>query len=274
MSEELVISSDALALTALVTGASSGIGLEFCRQLAEQGINVILVSNQVTELAAARDSLAERHPNLRFWSYYKDLSEADAAQELYDYCRSNGITVDILINNAGIFNFKETLSMTPERINIFIDLHMRTLTMLCYLFGGDMKRRKSGFILNMSSMSCWAPMPGLSMYSSTKAYIRVFSRSLYYELIEDGVGVTVACPGGIATDLFGLPENLKKLALALRAISTPQAFVKCALKHMFNRDKQFVDGWLNKLAIIMVYFTPTWIRLIVKHKLLNKNVTR
>lgn len=274
MADIAVITSNYMALTALVTGASSGIGLEFCRQLAAQGINVVMVSNQMTELGSARDSLAAQFPSLRFWAHYKDLSEPDAAQELYSYCRDNGITIDVLINNAGIFNFKETLDLTPERLNLFIDLHMRTLTHLCHLFGAEMKRRQSGYILNMSSLSCWAPMPGLSMYSATKAYIRVFSRCLYYELHDDGVGVTAACPGGISTNLFGLPPKLMKLALALHAVRTPESFVRLALRHMFRRDKQFVDGWINKLAVAAVCFVPTWMRMIVKHKLLNKNVTR
>lgn len=266
--QKLIAHSDAM-MTALVTGASSGIGLEFCRQLASMGINILMISNQMEQLAAARDALAKEHPDQRFWAHYRDLSEPDAADEIFDFCSANGIVVDILINNAGIFDFKEITATTPERISLFVDLHMRTTSLLCLRFGSEMKRRRQGYILNMSSMSCWMPMPGIGMYAATKSYIRVFSRTLYLELKESGVGVTVACPGGIATDLFGLPRSLQRLGVRLGALATPEAFVKGALKRLFAHKKQYINGFINRLAILFVSLLPDRIRLIVKHKMLD-----
>lgn len=272
-SDSVILHSD-VAMTALVTGASSGIGLEFCHQLASMGINLLMVSNQMQELANARDTLAAKYPDQRFWAHYKDLAHPDAAEEIYAYCLQNGIVVDILINNAGIFSFKTITDTTTDRLNLFIDLHMRTVTQLCQRFAIDMKSRRSGYILNMSSMSCWMPMPGIGMYAATKAYIRVFSRSLALELKDYGVGVTVACPGGIATDLFGLPRNLQRLGLKLGVLATPQRFVSGALKRMFNHKKQYINGFINRLAIVSVAILPDSMRLIVKHKLLDKNGTK
>ena len=266
--QKVIAHCDAM-MTALVTGASSGIGLEFCRQLASMGINILMISNQMEQLAAARDELARKHPEQRFWAHFKDLSEPDAADEILDFCHSNGIVVDILINNAGIFDFKEITATTPERLNLFIDLHMRTTSLLCLRFGSEMKSRRQGYILNMSSMSCWMPMPGIGMYAATKSYIRVFSRTLHLELKESGVGVTVACPGGIATDLFGLPRNLQRLGVRLGALATPEAFVKGALRRMFAHKKQYINGFINRLAILFVSLLPDRIRLIVKHKMLD-----
>ena len=272
-SDSVILHSD-VAMTALVTGASSGIGLEFCHQLASMGINLLMVSNQMQELANARDTLAAKYPDQRFWAHYKDLAHPDAAEEIYAYCSQNGIVVDILINNAGIFSFKTITDTTTDRLNLFIDLHMRTVTQLCQRFAIDMKSRRSGYILNMSSMSCWMPMPGIGMYAATKAYIRVFSRSLALELKDYGVGVTVACPGGIATDLFGLPRNLQRLGVKLGVLATPQRFVSGALKRMFNHKKQYINGFINRLAIVAVALLPDSMRLIVKHKLLDKNGTK
>lgn len=272
-SDSVILHSD-VAMTALVTGASSGIGLEFCHQLASMGINLLMVSNQMQELANARDTLAAKYPDQRFWAHYKDLAHPDAAEEIYAYCLQNGIVVDILINNAGIFSFKTITDTTTDRLNLFIDLHMRTVTQLCQRFAIDMKSRRSGYILNMSSMSCWMPMPGIGMYAATKAYIRVFSRSLALELKDYGVGVTVACPGGIATDLFGLPRNLQRLGVKLGVLATPQRFVSGALKRMFNHKKQYINGFINRLAIVAVALLPDSMRLIVKHKLLDKNGTK
>ena len=113
-------------------------------------------------------------------------------------------------------------------------------------------------------------MPGIGMYAATKAYIRVFSHTLALELKESGVGVTVACPGGIATDLFGLPRNLQRLGVKVGALATPQRFVRNALKRMFNRKKQYINGFINRLAIVTVSILPDRIRLIVKHKMLDK----
>ena len=272
-SDSVILHSD-VAMTALVTGASSGIGLEFCHQLASMGINLLMVSNQMQELANARDTLAAKYPDQRFWVHYKDLAHPDAADEIYAYCSQNGIVVDILINNAGIFSFKTIWVCTTDSLNLFIDLHMRTVTQLCQRFAIDMKSRRSGYILNMSSMSCWMPMPGIGMYAATKAYIRVFSRSLALELKDYGVGVTVACPGGIATDLFGLPRNLQRLGVKLGVLATPQRFVSGALKRMFNHKKQYINGFINRLAIVAVALLPDSMRLIVKHKLLDKNGTK
>ena len=272
-SDSVILHSD-VAMTALVTGASSGIGLEFCHQLASMGINLRMVSNQMQELANARDTLAAKYPDQRFWAHYKDLAHPDAADEIYAYCSQNGIVVDILINNAGIFSFKTITDTTTDSLNLFIDLHMRTVTQLCQRFAIDMKSRRSGYILNMSSMSCWMPMPGIGMYAATKAYIRVFSRSLALELKDYGVGVTVACPGGIATDLFGLPRNLQRLGVKLGVLATPQRFVSGALKRMFNHKKQYINGFINRLAIVAVALLPDSMRLIVKHKLLDKNGTK
>lgn len=117
-------------------------------------------------------------------------------------------------------------------------------------------------------------MPGLAMYSATKAYIRVLSRSLHYELRDSGVRVTVACPGGISTSLFGLPENLKRLAVRIGALDTPEKFVHKALKKMAKGKMQYINGMLNRLAIVGVGCAPTGARMLVKRLMLDKNICR
>ena len=261
---------DCLGKTALVTGASSGIGLEFSRQLAAGGADVVLVSNQQKELEEIRNSLALQYPEQRFYACYKDLSTPDCADYLLEYCHANDITADIVINNAGIFAFKEVTDMSAAHLNLFVDLHMRAVTMICRVFAEDMKTRGGGYILNMSSMSCWMPMPGIAMYSATKSYIQVLSRSMYYELRDSGVSVTVACPGGIATDLFGLPKKLQKFAVNIGVLATPKSFVKGALKRMLKRKPQYVNGLLNKFSVFLVPKLPTCVKMLVKYKLLDK----
>lgn len=261
--------------TALVTGASSGIGLEFSRALAEKGINVVLVSNQQEQLDATAAELRDKFPSLRFEPVFKNLADEDSAEFLLNYCKSRGINVDILINNAGIFNFKKVVDMTPERLNLFVDLHIRTVTQLCRTFALDMLRRGcKGYIFNMASMCCWMPMPGIAAYAATKAYIRVFSRSMYLEMKDYGISITVACPGGISTELFGLSPSLRRLAVRIGALTTPQKFARNALRRVFNRRKQYINGLLNRIAIFVVANLPTRFCVVVKHQLLDKDVTR
>ncbi|MDD6777879.1 MAG: SDR family NAD(P)-dependent oxidoreductase [Bacteroidales bacterium] len=261
--------------TAIVTGASSGIGLEFSRALAEKGINVVLVSNQQEQLDEAAAELRQKYPQLRFEPVYKNLADADAAEWLLARCKSLGIEVDILINNAGIFNFMKVTDMKPERLDLFVDLHVRSVTQLCRTFARDMLERGcKGYIFNMASMCCWMPMPGIGAYAATKAYIRVLSRSMYLELKDYGISVTVACPGGISTELFGLSPKLRKLAVNIGALTTPQRFARNALRRMFNRRKQYINGLLNRIAIVAVNNLPTCLCVQVKHQLLDKNITR
>jgi short-subunit dehydrogenase len=254
---------------ALVTGASSGIGLEFSRQLASRGFNLVMVSNQSDALAKYSKEI-HLAAGVEVGIIDMDLTDSDATNHIVSALKELGITPTLLINNAGIFDFKAVSDLTPKRINMYIDLHMRSVTLLSRAVGEMMAERGEGYILNMSSMSCWMPMPGIALYSATKAYIRAFSRALRVELHDSGVSVTVACPGGIATDLFGLPPHLQRLALRLGAITTPQRFVKKALNRTFKRRAQYINGFMNRLSIVAIAMLPMWGRLIIKRKLLDR----
>lgn len=260
-------------MTALVTGASSGIGLEYCRQLADMGVNLVMVSNQEAELAECARSICERS-GVRVDSICLDLTQADCADRLLEFTDSISLEVDILINNAGIFSFYPLIDTPDRKVDAFIDLHIKAVTSLSRRFGARMRQRGSGYILNMSSLACWAPMPGIAMYSATKAYIRVVTRALHYELKDYGVSVTAACPGGIATSLFGLPDNLMRLAVRLHAVDTVESFVRKALKRMFRRKSQYINGLLNRIAIFAVGCAPSCVRMMIKHRMLDKNICR
>lgn len=253
----------------MVTGASSGIGLCFCRELARRGCALVMVSNQERELADAAEAIT-RELGVATYPFYQDLTAPDASDRLIGYLDSQGLDPDYLINNAGIFSFRAVTETDPCRVGAFVSLHVSAVTMLSRAFAIRFARRGSGRILNMSSMSCWMPMPGIALYSATKSYIRVFSRALHYELLDSGVTVTVACPGGIATDLFGLPKKLQRLAVRLGVLQRPERFARRAVDKMLRGRRQYINGWLNRVSIVTVALTPTCVRRLVKHRLLDK----
>lgn len=253
---------------ALVTGASSGIGLCFCRELARRGCNLVMVSNQ-TCLEECAKKISEEF-GVSACPFFCDLTTDDSAARILDFLDSQNLEPDYLINNAGIFSFKEVTATDPDKVRCFIDLHIRAVTELSRAFAIRFSERGRGRILNMSSMSCWMPMPGIALYSATKSYIRVFSRALHYELRDRGVTVTVACPGGIATDLFGLPENLKRLAINISVLTRPETFARKAVNKMLCGKKQYINGLLNRFSIFFVAIMPTNVRMLVKHRLLDR----
>jgi len=258
---------------AVVTGASSGIGFEFCRVLADAGCELVLISNQTDELSDAAKSLSHAY-GVATHTLCLDLTAPDAVETVAAFMGKEGLEADILINNAGIFSFAPVVETSERKLGCFVDLHVRAVTMLSRWFAGEMSGRGGGYILNMSSMSCWMPMPGIAMYSATKAYIRVFTRALHYEMRDSGVKVMVACPGGIATNLFGLPPNLLKLAVRIKALDTPEAFSRKALIKLLKGKKQYINGFINRFSIFLVAVSPTCVRMLVKRLMLDKGIRR
>lgn len=243
---------------ALVTGASSGIGLEYAKALAEKGYDMLIVSNQEKEIQETAVRLSEQF-HVSVWPLYMNLAEENAAQQLWQYTHGHNFTVDLLVNNAGVFFFNELTNTDSNRIALMLDLHVRTLTLMCRLFAEDMKKRGSGRIINMSSMSAWMAMPGISTYNATKAYILNLSRSLWYELKPYGVTVTAICPGAVDTGLYGLSDYWRRVAVALGVSMKPQRLVQIALEKSEKGKKQVMPGWINHLFLPLLKHLPDWV---------------
>lgn len=229
---------------ALITGGSSGMGLEYARQLAAAGCDLLLVSNQDMELLEAAKALKTQYA-VRVIPCYLDLSNEAAADELLDFCHKDGLQIDILINNAGMFFFEELSRENETKALTMLRLHTLTPTRLCILFGEEMKRCGYGYIINMSSMAAKLPCPGITIYSATKAYLKSFGKSLYFEMRHYGVGVTTVCPAAIATPLYRLKPSLLKLGVNIGLIGTPQWLVRKALKGMMRRKRVVKPGFMN-----------------------------
>lgn len=244
---------------ALVTGASSGIGLQYATALArDYHADLLLVSNQETEQRKVAEELASLY-GVKTIPLCRDLSRQDAAEQLHRYCAENNIEVEILINNAGVFFFNPLVETSMGRLELMLMLHVVTVAKMCRLFGEDMCRRGNGYILNMSSMSAWMAYPGIQTYNSTKAFIYNFSKSLWYEFRPKGVGVTVMTPGAVDTALFGLSPAYRKLAVSLTVSIPPEKLVKKALRRMFKKKKQGMPGLINHMATPLLKHTPDWL---------------
>lgn len=235
--------------TALVTGASKGIGRCYALRLAELGYNVLMVASGEEELVETSKEVAKVNPDVWVKYLVKDLATQTAAEEMFAYTEQEGIKVDVLINNAGMFSFCDILSTPVERIQRVLLLHDFTSTLMCRQYAADMITRGGGRILNMSSYSIWMPYPGLSLYSASKAYLKSFSVAFSKEVEAKGVTVTAICPAGIATDLYGLSKKLQRFGLRTGILMSPERCARRSLNGMFCGVRCKVPDWWFRLFI-------------------------
>lgn len=246
-------------MSALVTGGSSGMGLEYARQLAARGCRLLLVSNQGYALEDAKADLARQY-GVEVLSHCMDLAAPSAADDLFAFCRERAFSPDLLVLNAGMYFFKE-LSLPEDRsqVDAMMELHVNTPTRLCLLFGEEMKRRGRGAILLVSSLTSKLPTPGITLYAATKAYLRSFGKSMWFEYRPYGVDVTTICPAAISTPLYGIRPGLMRAGVFLGVIHTPQWLVRKALRSIERRRRVVAPGLMNALLPTLVRLLPAGI---------------
>ncbi len=243
---------------ALITGASSGMGAEFARQLAARGMNLLAVSNQQEALENHCRSLEQEY-NIRAVAFFADLSREGAAESVIECSIVHDMEVEILINNAGIILFRDVCDVEAGKAVAIMQLHMITPSLLCAHFGNEMKKRGRGYILNMSSLAAVMPYPGLNYYAATKSFLKSFTRSLRTELLDHGVSVTTVFPGAVATNLFD--KNKLDIARGLKfgLVQTAEKVVRLSLRALFHKKASLVPGCVNKLLKILVLMAPPWL---------------
>lgn len=247
---------------ALVTGGTSGMGLEYCRQLAAKGCNILMVSNQQQLIEVLPGKLSVEY-GVKAWGLYVDLTREEAAGEVWRYCEEQQIAIDILVNNAGMFFFHEIDAATRVKALAMLQLHIMTLTKLTMLFGEAMKKRRRGYIVNMSSMAAHLPTPGITIYSATKAYLKSYSKSMFFEMAPYNVGVTAVMPGAIATPLYQLNSRRLKIGVAIGLIRTPQWLVRRALRGMLRKRMVVRPGSMNYIVPMLVRMLPKRLELAI-----------
>ena len=242
---------------ALVTGASSGMGKEYARQLAERGYNIIVASNDDEGNSCVAEAL-ERDFCVKAVPIYTDLAVKDGAQRLYQEVRDRGYEVEILVSNAGMLLFSQLERTAVERIEQIIALHCTAPTLLCRLFAEDMRCRGEGRILIVSSITAWTPYPTISHYAATKSYLKSFAQSLWYELRGSGVSVTAVFPSAVDTPFYSLDEKMRRRLLRWGVMMSAESVVRKALKAMFRSQRRCLPGVVTKLEAAICAVLPSW----------------
>lgn len=248
---------------ALVTGASSGIGYEYARELASRGYKIVVVSNAREDLRAKAEDL-RRDFGVEVVDIPMDLGVQSAAKQLHSFCTAHGYEVEVLINNAGVYHDRDFLKDTEEFNSLILNLHVYTPAMLEYYFGKDMENRGKGYILNMSSVTSEIAVQRLATYSATKAFLNNFSRATHVELFRQGVTVTCVRPGAVATGLYHLKPAALKTGLVLGYIITPEKLARKAIRAMFNGKSRITPGFSSKLLTVLVKLLPTRILKLIR----------
>ncbi|MBN1438508.1 MAG: SDR family oxidoreductase [Anaerolineales bacterium] len=229
--------------TALVTGASSGLGADFARELADRGCNLILAARRADKLEALRDEIRGRN-GVRAETAVTDLSAPDAPQELYDRIRSENLTVDVLVNNAGYALYGEFRSADWAVCRRMLELDVVALTHLTRLFAADMAERRFGYILKVASNGAFQPTPLYAAYCAAKSYVLYFGEALHHELRPHGVGVTVLCPGPTRTEFFEVAGQSLTLYQRLTMMNSPDV-ARIGIRAMLRKRSCVVAGPLN-----------------------------
>jgi short-subunit dehydrogenase len=238
---------------ALITGASSGIGACFARALAARGNNLVLVARSKDKLEALKNEIAVKH-SLRVEIVEQDLSLEGSAARLATVLKERGVTVELLVNNAGFGAHGEFWKLPLDRQVKMLQLNIVTLTELTHLLLPAMVERRRGGIINVSSTASFQPVPYTSVYAATKAYVTSFSMGIAEEVCDYGVKVLALCPGGTATNFFdaGHFNNIEFPG----GLQSPEAVVEVGL-HAFDRGRSLaVSRFINRLMIFVLRLAP------------------
>jgi hypothetical protein len=233
--------------TALVTGASSGLGVDFARQLAAMGAHLILVARreeQLREVAAE----VERQYGVTATIVSLDLSTPDAPQRLYDQLKAEGKHVDVLVNNAGFGLHGKFLEIPWEREHNMLELDIVTLVHMTKLFTQDMAERRFGYVCQVASIGAYQATPTYASYAAAKAFVLSFGEALNHELRGTGVKVSVVSPGVTATEFLAVSGQQPTFYQRLVMMKSPDV-VRIALKAMLKGTPSVVPGLLNSLTV-------------------------
>ncbi len=231
--------------TALVTGASAGIGRGLATEFAANGHDVVLVARRETALHELANDLEDAH-GVRAHAIAMDLASIDAANELHAETDDRDLRIDVLVNNVGIGTQGAFVENDLDREFDQMQLNMVTPTQLTHLYGREMADRGHGGILNVASTAAWFPGPFMAIYYASKAYMKSFSEGIAEELRPEGVDVTVLCPGPVDTEFQARADN-EDTPIGSGEMQDVEMVARAGYDGLQGGDTVVVTGWTYKL---------------------------
>jgi short-subunit dehydrogenase len=229
----------------LITGASSGIGEVFARRLAARGRNVLLVARSEEKLITLCNELG-RSNSIRAQYVALDLSLPESPARLFEETEKRGLSVDLLVNNAGFGSFGDFSKADLARELNMIDLNIKALVELTCRFLRPMRERKQGAIINVASTAAFQGVPYMATYAATKAFVLSFSEALWEENRPFGIKIMALCPGVTDTNFFEAARGQKPPA---RTSQTPEEVVETALRGLARGKSHIISGWTNRAMV-------------------------
>ena len=241
--------------TVLITGASGGIGYELAKLFAQDGDNLVLVARSENKLNEIKTNFEQKYKvNVKVLG--KDLSQPNAAVQIFNELESAQIQVDVLVNNAGFGNFGEFVDSSWEKEADMMQVNMISLTQMTKLFLKGMVERRRGRILNVASTAAFQPGPLMAVYYATKSYVLSFSEAIANELEGTGVTVTALCPGATESGFQQASAMEESRLVKGRKLATSEAVAKYAYKAMDKGQVVAIHGLFNWISANVIRFLP------------------
>lgn len=253
--------------TALITGASSGIGKAFAYELASNNLNLVLTARSEDKLAEIKEDLESKF-NIEVSYIVADLTNPEASQNLFDELVEKNVFVDLLINNAGFGKWTNFLDESLDFYQDMIQLNINSLIKLTQLFLPNMLKNKNGGIINIASTGALQPCPYIAVYCASKAFVLNFSESLHGEYCDKGVVVTAICPGNTET-------NFQKVANANTnemSYESPETVAKQSIEALLSKQNNKIIGFGNQLQSILPRLLPRKTVINIVKNMMNKKV--
>ncbi|MEW7290529.1 SDR family NAD(P)-dependent oxidoreductase [Aquimarina sp. 2304DJ70-9] len=241
--------------TALITGASNGIGLELARVHASKGDNLVLIARNQIKLEELKSELEKQH-GVSAMIITKDLSAPNAAQEVFDETNQKGIQVDFLINNAGFGDFGMFYETDWNKEHKMIELNITTLTQFTKLYVKEMVKRNSGKIMNVASTAAFQPGPTMAIYYATKAYVLHFSEAIANELKGQNITVTALCPGATESGFQSVAQMEESKLVKGKKLPSSKTVADYGYKAMMKGKTVAIHGFMNRVLANSVRFMP------------------
>lgn len=245
--------------TALITGASGGIGLGLAKLFAENGFDLVLVARRRAELEALAERCRAQH-GVRVEAIAMDLLAADALAQLVERIQADGTVIDVLVNNAGTLEMGRFTQVDIAKHESLLQLNVFVLTSLTHRLVQSMVERGHGRILNVASTSSFQPVPSLALYAASKAFVLSLSESLSEELKGTGVTVTALCPGFTRTEMLDRAQDEHEAAQGIPdfMLSDVDSVARAGFDACMAGQAVVVPGLPNRLATTLTQLYPRW----------------